>query len=281
MKSLKFKIHWSFIVLGLLMLFLGNVSNFLLCLLCAILHEMGHSYVGKKLGYKLNIITLMPYGAMLSGSNAPFSESDEIKIAVAGPFVNAVLIIISLLFGRALPLLHNLIYNFAIANAYTLCFNILPVYPLDGGRIFLAILSKYNSRVKAYKITKIVGLIITGLVFLLFFISFIYNLNYMLGINALFMLIGLLENDTDIYYKKLNSFEKFRFSFGKTIKLNDNDTIFSAYKSIIENKAKNIMIESNNTKKILSRNDITSKILSLPINTKLKELDENVNKFIR
>ena len=254
------------------MFFFGRIQTFFWCLLCAILHEMGHSIVGKMLGYKLNVITLMPYGAMLSGTSAPFTENDEIKIAIAGPLVNAILIILSIASWWMFPLLYNFTYDFVLANIYTLCFNILPVYPLDGGRICVAMLAKHMGRAKANKITKVLGFIITALVFVMFFISFIYKLNYMLGINALFMLIGLLENDTDVYYQKLNNFEKFRFSFGGSVTLSENDTIFDAYKQVVENRAKEVKIIQNNLQKKLSKNFITSKILTIPINTKLKDI---------
>jgi stage IV sporulation protein FB len=272
MKNLKIKVHWSFLLLGILMLFFGKLQTFFWCLLCVILHEMGHSIIGKKLGYKLNIITLMPYGAMLSGQSAPFSESDEIKIAIAGPLVNAILIILSIALWWIFPSLYNFTYDFVLANIFTLSFNILPVYPLDGGRICLAMISKNMGRAKAYKVTKIIGFVVTGIIFILFFISFIYKLNYMLGINALFMLIGLMENDTDVYYQKLNNFERFRFNFGGCVKLSENDTIFEAYKQVVENKAKEVVIIQNNHQKKFSKNDITSKILTIPINTMLKNI---------
>ena len=233
---------------------------------------MGHSYVGRRLGYKLNIITLMPYGAMLSGSNAPFDEKDEIKIAIAGPAVNLLIIIFFTILFKIFTPLYQYLYLFLLANIYTFCFNILPVYPLDGGRIFLAIMCKFKGRTISYKITKIVGFVITGIIFLLFFISFVYKLNYMLGINALFMLIGLLENDTETYYQKLNNFEKFKFSVGKTIKLNESSTIFEAYKKIADNKAKSVFIETNGKRKKFSKDYITSKILEVELNTLLKDL---------
>ena len=270
---MKFKVHWSFIVLGILMIIFGKFQAFLSCLICAILHEMGHSFVGRKLGYKLNIITLMPYGAMLSGKNMPFCEDDEIKIALAGPFVNIILIIFCFVIWWFFPSVYHITNQFMQANLYTLLFNLLPVYPLDGGRVLRAVLSKKINGAVASKVTKITGFIITGIVFILFFVSFIYNLNYMLGINALFMLIGLMEDDTNVYYQKLSSFEKFRFAVSnKCFKLNCNSTIFDAYKLMQNKKINKVEIENNNQKIFFNKNDIANKILSYPIDTKLIDL---------
>lgn len=257
------------------MLIYGNFTSFLCCLVCVLLHEMGHAYVGRKLGYKLNMITLLPYGAMLSGKNTPFDTNDDIKIAIAGPLVNVVLIILCFVFWWIFPSTYNVVSQFMTANIYTFCFNVLPIFPLDGGRILMALLSKKMPRTKAQKICKIVGYILTAIVFILFFISFFFSLNYMLGINALFLLIGLFEEDSSAYYEKLTTFEQKpkNHLFFKTIKLSKDEPIFVAYKKIINNNVSTIKIM--NKKEVVSvipRKEVLDGVLKLPINTKLEEL---------
>ena len=122
MKKIKISLHWSFIVLGILMLVFGKFTSFICCMLSVLLHEFGHAFVGKKLGYQLNTITLFPYGAMLSGKHTPFKPKDDIKIAIAGPIVNIVLIIISLIFWFFCPAVPSLLNEFIWANIYTFCF---------------------------------------------------------------------------------------------------------------------------------------------------------------
>lgn len=274
MNKIKIKVHWSFFILGILMLFFGQFQVFLCCLLCVILHEMGHSFVGRKLGYKLNMITLLPYGAMLKGDDAPFDKTDEIKIAVAGPIVNAILVILCVALWWVFPISYNFTKTFVLANIYTFCFNVLPVFPLDGGRVFMAILSKHKTRLEAQKITKVVGYIITGVIFALFFASFFYKLNYMLGINALFLLIGLLEIDSGAYYEKLANFDMAKQFFKhKSIKLDENTPIFVAYKQVVENNINTIMVTSDaNNIRTLYRSEILNNILTVPIDTKLKDI---------
>ena len=277
MKELKIRIHWSFFLLGILMIFFGKIQTFLLALASVLLHEMGHSLVGRKLGYKLNIITLLPYGAMLSGKDAPFSESDEIKIAVAGPFVNAILILLFGMLWWIFPIIRNLTQDFVIANIYTLIFNILPVYPLDGGRILKATLSKRMGQVKAKKITKHFGYVVISIIFGMFFLSFFYELNYMLGVNALFLLIGLLDDKTEVYYEKLTTLSSFkRTRRKKRIEISKNQTLFDAYKKIIENGAGEIVLyDENGRSNIFSKNRVINMILTLPINTKFEKLCGN------
>lgn len=277
MKDLKIKVHWSFILLGLLMIIFGRWQIFLCSVVTVILHEMGHSVVGRRLGYKLNVITLLPYGASLSGKNAPFDNNDEIKIAVAGPFVNAVLIVIFVALWWIFPSIYNFTRDFVDANIYTLCFNILPVYPLDGGRVLNALLSKRLPIQKSHKIVKTIGFCITFVFFALFFISFFFNLNYMLGINAIFLLIGLFEDNSNTYYEKLTAFEKFRTSLknAKLVELFSTEPIFNAYKKIMESGANNVIIKDEQKNFTISKNDIINYVLSYPINTPIKSLINN------
>ena len=273
MKNLKFKIHWSFFVLGILMLIYGKFQTFLCSLLCVLLHEMGHSFVGKKLGYKLNLITLTPYGAMLSGNNSPFNADDEIKIAVAGPLVNLALVVISVALWWIFPVLYNFTFQFVWVNIYTFIFNILPMYPLDGGRILKALVAKKWGGAVARKILKIFGIIITSIMFLMFFVSFFYTLNYMLGINALFLLVCLLDNSADAYYEKLATFYAFNPSNKTSVAVDAQTPIFVVYKKLNQTGAKQVVVTKNGQPvKYIKKNDVCKKILSLPINTNIENI---------
>ena len=274
MKRLKLSIHWSFFLLGILMIIFGKLSIFLSCLLCAILHEMGHSLVGRKLGYKLDVITLLPYGAMLTGKDSILKVKDEVKIAIAGPIVNLILIVVCVILRLVFQSAFAFCQNFLWANIYAFCFNLLPIYPLDGGRVFVALVSKKAGRAKAHQISKVVGYVLTSIIFVLFFVSFFFELNYMLGINALFLLIGLMEEDTSPYYEKLSPFEKPTNPFNlKSVKLDKTEPLFLAYKSISNKKANTIYVMDN--KKVIAtlrRDEILNDILSYPIDTKLEVL---------
>lgn len=256
------------------MLLYGKFATFFCCMICVLLHEMGHSLVGRHLGYKLNVITLLPYGAMLSGENACFSKGDEIKIAIAGPLVNIFLIVIFLPLNLLFPHF-AFAKEFIVCNIYTFVFNILPVYPLDGGRVLLACLLKKYPYKKSKKITNILGYTITSIFFVMFFVSFFYKLNYMLGINALFMLIGLMGEDSNVYYEKLSSFDKFKSIpiASKIIKLDKSVPIFDAYKKLLEcNASKVYVMDQKRVVKKFSRNDVLASILNSPLNTTLENM---------
>ena len=88
MGSIKLKIHPLFYLFGLYYAIIGKILIFLVCTLTAVIHELGHSIVAGERGYKLNKITLMPFGAIVKGESAELLFNDELVIALAGPILN-------------------------------------------------------------------------------------------------------------------------------------------------------------------------------------------------
>lgn len=272
-----FKIHWSFFLLGLFLIYFGKGLLFFCYLITVILHEMGHAFVGKQLGYKLNVISLLPYGASLSGNNAPFKPKDEIFIAIAGPIVNILLLVFTIALWWLFPDLYSFTTTFAIANLSTLLFNLLPVFPLDGGRVLLGILNSKYDRVKAFKTVQILGIIITFGCVALFIMSFFKGLNYTLGINSLFLLIGLFEDDKSIYYintqnLKDNSEKLKKGIFLKTIVISENSTVYDAYKVLDKNHLNQLYVMDGQykIKRILMENEVEKLVFNNPLDALLK-----------
>ena len=243
-----------------------------------ILHEFGHAVVGRLLGYRLNVITLMPYGASLSGNNTSLKPKDEIVIAIAGPIVNiAVILVCILLIKLNIPFEHlTLIKDINISY---LMFNLLPVFPLDGGRVLLALFSLKFKRKTAFKICNIIGYVVFVCYTLLFIISFFYSPNFMMGINALFLLIGLFNDDKTAYYVNVNSINQtyFKIKKGSAVKMfavNENANLFDTYKLLDKYSVNQILIfdENNNLKSTMMDFDFEKYLLSKPLETKLADV---------
>ena len=83
MGGLTFSVHPLFILLGLYYSATGRIFIFLTVTVCALMHELGHSFVASKEGYRLNKITLMPFGAVVQGDIEDVSPKTQIKIAIA------------------------------------------------------------------------------------------------------------------------------------------------------------------------------------------------------
>ncbi len=191
MERLKIRLHPLFILFGIYFAFTGKVFSFLAITLSALLHEGGHYIVSSSMGYELNRITLMPYGAVLSGYAGDVTIKDEIKIAVAGPAVSGFLAI----FFTALWWLFPSAYPFTDlagkTNAALFFVNLIPAYPLDGGRVLYALASLKTGRKKGLKIAKIVTISISAALLLLFIYSCFHGINLTIAVFSVFLISGL------------------------------------------------------------------------------------------
>lgn len=84
------KVHPLFLLLGVYYCFIGELPLFLLSALVALQHECAHAFAAAKLGYRLDRVVLMPYGAVIDGDLSGISFKDEIFVAVWGPLCNLV-----------------------------------------------------------------------------------------------------------------------------------------------------------------------------------------------
>ena len=133
---------------------------------CVVLHELGHSYIAKKHGTNIRNITLFLFGGVSSLEEIPRNPKTELKMAMAGPgvsfLIGLILIIIYLFFippGESFvdylflspindPYL-RLVWMIAILNIVLGIFNLLPAFPMDGGRVLRAWLAERMSYIKA------------------------------------------------------------------------------------------------------------------------------------
>jgi Zn-dependent protease/predicted transcriptional regulator len=182
---------------------LFGVAATLLLFLCVTLHELGHSLVARSYGIPVEDITLYPIGGVSRLADVPESPTQEFWITVAGPAVSfaiaAVLAIFAALIGEpafvspshlvddmknpgGIALLEYLIF----ANLALGIFNILPAFPLDGGRILRSLLAMRMSYQRATRIAATIG---QGMALLFGLIGFA-TLNVFLILIAVFIWLG-------------------------------------------------------------------------------------------
>lgn len=237
MKHIKFTISPLFLLFGAFLFYFKFGSLFAAYLVSILLHELGHAIVAKKLGYKLNSIKLMPYGTQLSIESQIESYKDDLIISFAGPFVNLVLIILTLALWWLFPSIYVYTELFVMANLINLLFNLLPVFPLDGGRIVLNLLSRKINRKTAYKLMQTLGAIIAILFFLMFLISGFYKLNVTFFIISFFLMESSLSKNENISYQNILIMTNGDYTIKKprqikTVALLENTTLLKATKQI-------------------------------------------------
>jgi Zn-dependent protease len=156
-------VHSTFL---LLLLFTGVMTGGPLLVLvfsCVLLHELGHALMARRFGIETADITLYPIGGVARLNRIPKAPGAEFLIALAGPAVNFAIVLALLAFEIASysfgipPLLGGLMAWLMIVNLTLGLFNLIPAFPMDGGRVLRAALSGWLGRVRATSIAATVG----------------------------------------------------------------------------------------------------------------------------
>ncbi len=174
---------------------LGGVLFILALFVCVILHEYGHALTARRYGVRTRDITLYPIGGVARLERIPDQPIEELWVALAGPAVNAaisvVLFLILLLTGGLPPLRSitlassNFLLRMFVVNLLLVGFNLLPAFPMDGGRVLRALLAMRTDYLRATQWASGVG---QGMAFLFGFIGLLTD-PWLLFI-ALFVWIG-------------------------------------------------------------------------------------------
>ena len=176
-------IHWTFWLLPLWIMYsydrTGPISlGFQLGLVfalfvCVVLHELGHALTARAFGIGTESITLSPLGGLAKLGRMSWQPLEEFCIAVAGPLVNVVIAAILgtvLLFGSLLRpgLMETTGGTFLglllVMNIVMVVFNLLPAFPMDGGRVLRSALASFMGVLPATRIAAYVG-IVTAVLF--------------------------------------------------------------------------------------------------------------------
>ncbi|MDF1861440.1 MAG: site-2 protease family protein [Verrucomicrobiales bacterium] len=180
------RIHWSFSLLLLWALFLhssatgsfaGTMLGMLFVLMvfgCVILHELGHSLTAQRFGIQTRSITLSPLGGLAALEKSPKDWKEELWITAAGPAVNAVIAGLLLPFVlltasaetfAAVPFssFSNFLAMLFFANVMLVLFNLLPAFPMDGGRLLRAFLTPSLGRLRSTRVASRIGQVIAVL----------------------------------------------------------------------------------------------------------------------
>lgn len=126
-----------------------------------VLHEVGHSLVARAKGSRILEILLLPIGGMARLDRLPPRPADEIQTALAGPAVSLALGVAGLFSAPFVfafnPLLAVMVHELGRINVMLVLFNLIPSFPMDGGRVFRAVLTPRLGRLLATQIAAKVG----------------------------------------------------------------------------------------------------------------------------
>ncbi len=194
-----------------------GLSFILVLFLCVLLHEFGHALAAKSYGIRTPDITLLPIGGVARLERMPDKPLQELVVALAGPAVNVAIIIglgvvmwdrlattgtdlLSLLFR---PLTGDLLLDVFRVNIILVIFNMIPAFPMDGGRVLRSLLATQLSYTRATEIAATVG---QGLAIVFGFLGLISSpINIILILIAFFVWIGASQESAVAGLRDLSS----------------------------------------------------------------------------
>lgn len=171
-------VHWTFLLLiGLLLvaqlatgatwaMAVGSITLLLAVFLCVLLHEFGHALAARRFGIRTHDITLLPIGGLARLERIPEQPRQELWIALAGPAVNVAIVALLLPLAAILGGPRQVPGNLAGAgfltqlisiNVVLVVFNLLPAFPMDGGRVLRAVLAMFLPYTRATNIAAACG----------------------------------------------------------------------------------------------------------------------------
>jgi Zn-dependent protease/CBS domain-containing protein len=153
-----------------------------LLFLCVLLHEFGHIFTARGFGVNTPDVILLPIGGVARLERIPEKPSEEFLIAIAGPLVNVVIAALLVVMGGAHLQLDRLatldisggglIDQLASVNLFLAVFNLIPAFPMDGGRVLRALLASRLGYVHATEVAAMIG---QAIAFALGFIGLFFN----------------------------------------------------------------------------------------------------------
>jgi len=186
---------------------MGGVVFMLALFGCVLLHEFGHALAARRFGIRTRDITLLPIGGMARLERMPEDPRQELWVAVAGPMVNvaiAATLFVWLAASRALVPLETLsvaagpfLERLLIVNVILVVFNMIPAFPMDGGRVLRALLAMRMEYTRATQTAANLG---QGLA-MLFGLFGLLSGQYMLLFIALFVWIGAAQEASLVHMK--------------------------------------------------------------------------------
>lgn len=174
---------------------LSTVLFILVLFVCVVLHEYGHALAARRYGIKTQDITLLPIGGVARLERMPEKPSQELVVAAAGPMVNvaiaALLFVVMWFAGVTVPTLglgwgnESFLEQLLTINIVLVLFNLIPAFPMDGGRILRALLA---SRLDYAQATHYAALLGQGIAVLFGIAGFFVN--PLLIVTAIFIFFG-------------------------------------------------------------------------------------------
>lgn len=204
---MRFKIDLKIFIFIILFYFTKQIETYAMIMIFAIIHEFGHLFMGLILGMKPDKLEIKPYGIAISFKLTPKDYNKKVKngnlleikkivVAIAGPLSNLLIILIASNLNLSIFTELMVVYS----NLLLIIFNLLPIYPLDGGRILKAILHIIFGKQKSEKYINNISFIFIMILTLIGSISIYVLQNISIFLIIIFLWCIFIQQD--LIYKR-------------------------------------------------------------------------------
>lgn len=288
--GITFSIHFLFFPIMISLYIMGYIEEMLILLAIIMIHELSHGLMAMFLGIKIQEIQILPFGGVVKLDNTlSFTIGEEIFISAAGPISNMVLsatvFFLQEHFGWESSGFHFIIFSSLAIGI----FNLIPVLPLDGGRIFRSALSYLLGYKKATNVVTIISKLFA--ILLIALNIYLFSLG---SYNFTFILVGIF-----IYYQSRRENEIAIYSTMKDIaakkeNLNKSGSMISQHMTVLPETTLGEIFKQFTSKKfhiiyvldeeyalkgIITEDEILTAILHYGMHSKVKNILEKRNKY--
>jgi Zn-dependent protease/CBS domain-containing protein len=242
---------------------LGSVAFILALFFVVVLHEYGHALTARKFGIKTRDITLLPIGGVARLERMPDDPKQELWVALAGPAVNVVIAVVLFFWLQVTNSMHPLnalsvtsgsfIERLMLVNVVLVVFNMIPAFPMDGGRVVRALLAMRLEYTRATQIAASLG---QGIAFLLGFIGLFTN--PLLVFTALFVWMGAAQESSMVQMKSsLGGIPVSRAMLTDFNAVSSRDTLARAVELILTGSQQDFpVVDDGRVSGVLTRGDL-------------------------
>ncbi len=270
---MKSKIHPTSVFVAVRLVWKFGVGAFLSSVVAVTLHEVFHAVTARTRGYPSARIIFLPYGATLYNDH-DFDKTSNVIIALSGPLASLLLALFTMAIWWIFPESFSYLHAFFLANLTIGLFNLLPVSPLDGGRVVLAIC---GYKPKAQKALKIFSFLLAFLLIAFYVFTLKSTPNFTCLIMAVFLLIYNLFPPLDSDYNYVKSTSPLVKNYdtgvvGQNIYIDENATLQRVL-CIIKPDYRYVfhIMRGDEEVKIIDENDMQQIILRCPLNQKIAD----------